>query len=413
MDDFVSYLDKKSKEKPNFDNIVNIINASNAHFYQQQLNNSSFTGFDEGCCMDNTNEFSITVNTKSIKRERKMSNYDEWQNEHLVENIDTERELKNIEVSVSNLTDLIKLIDENPYDPKYKYNVDLRSLHIIKNELVDMNTFIGMEELKSSVFNQLLYFLQRLHVSKDNKEHDFKHTVICGPPGTGKTEIAKIIGSMYSKLGLLKNNVFRKVTRDDLIAGYLGQTALKVKKVIDECGCIFIDEVYSLSSGKVNVDSFSKECIDTICEALSDRKRDLMVIIAGYEDEIDQNFFGINPGLKSRFIWNFKIDKYDAENLFLIFKKKLKDSDWSILDENDINKEWFEKNYKMFKHFGRDIEGLFSHIKICHSKRMFGNVTPENLKKITLNDIENGFEAFKDNNVKKDNPLPDIPGFYI
>ena len=81
------------------------------------------------------------------------------------------------------------------------------------------------------------------------KNHDFKHTVIYGPPGTGKTEVAKLIGSMYSKLGLLKNNVFRKVTRDDLIAGYLGQTAIKVKKVIDECGCIFIDEAYSLSNG--------------------------------------------------------------------------------------------------------------------------------------------------------------------
>jgi len=218
---------------------------------------------------------------------------------------------------------------------------------------------------------------------------------------------------MYSKLGLLKNNVFRKVTRDDLIAGYLGQTAIKVKKLIDECGCIFIDEVYSLSNGNTNVDSFSKECIDTLCEALSDRKNDLMVIVAGYEREIEDNFFAINHGLRSRFIWNFKIDKYNAEDLFSIFKKKINDANWSILQEDDINLKWFEQNYKVFANYGRDMEVLFSHIKICHSRRAFGNTSPDNLRKITLCDIENGFKAFKKNMIKNDTLLPDIPGFYI
>jgi len=377
--------------------------------------------------MDGSVEFCDTINNKVA---RKMSNYDEWQNEHLVDTIDNDRELINIDVSVSNLSDLIVLIDENPYDAKYRYNIDLRSLHLIKPEIYGIDTMIGMEDLKDSVFNQLLYFLQRLHINKDNKEHDFKHTIICGPPGTGKTEVAKMIGLMYSKLGLLKNNVFRKVTRDDLVAGYLGQTAIKVKKVIDECGCIFIDEVYSLSNGNTNVDSFSKECIDTLCEALSDRKNDLMVIVAGYEREIEDNFFGINHGLRSRFIWNFKIDKYNAEDLFSIFKKKINDANWSILQEDDIkptknsirtadsnvqqfNFKWFEKNYNSFENYGRDMEVLFSHIKICHSRRSFGNTSPDNLKKITLCDIENGFKAFKKNMVKNDTLLPDIPGFYI
>jgi len=427
MDDFVSYLDKKSKEKTNFDNIIDIINASNAHFFQQKFNATEYTGFNNNCCMDGSVEFCDTINNKVA---RKMSNYDEWQNEHLVDTIDNDRELINIDVSVSNLSDLIVLIDENPYDAKYRYNIDLRSLHLIKPEIYGIDTMIGMEDLKDSVFNQLLYFLQRLHINKDNKEHDFKHTIICGPPGTGKTEVAKMIGLMYSKLGLLKNNVFRKVTRDDLVAGYLGQTAIKVKKVIDECGCIFIDEVYSLSNGNTNVDSFSKECIDTLCEALSDRKNDLMVIVAGYEREIEDNFFGINHGLRSRFIWNFKIDKYNAEDLFSIFKKKINDANWSILQEDDIkptknsirtadsnvqqfNFKWFEKNYNSFENYGRDMEVLFSHIKICHSRRSFGNTSPDNLKKITLCDIENGFKAFKKNMVKNDTLLPDIPGFYI
>jgi stage V sporulation protein K len=407
MDDFVSYLDNKSKEKSNFGNIVDIINASNVHFFQQNFNTSVYTGFDANCCIDDSAEFCYTINNKVV---RKMSNYDEWQNAHMVDNVDNERELKVIDVAVSNLSELILIIDNNPYDSKYRYNIDLRSLHLIKNEISAIDAMIGMEELKYSVFGQLLYFLQRLHISNNNKDHDFKHTIICGPPGTGKTEVAKMIGSMYSKLGLLKNNVFRKVTRDDLIAGYLGQTALKVKKLIDECGCIFIDEVYSLSNGNSNVDSFSKECIDTLCEALSDRKNDLMVIVAGYEREMEDNFFGINPGLRSRFIWNFKIDKYNAEDLFFIFKKKINDADWSILNETDITVKWFEKNYKIFKNYGRDMEVLFSYIKICHSKRAFGNILPHNLKKITACDIENGFEMFKKNMINNNASLPD---FYI
>lgn len=407
MDDFVSYLDIKSKEKTNFDNIIDIVNASNVHFFQQKFNTSVYTGFNANCCMDDSVEFCSVVNNKVV---RKISNYDQWQNEHLVENVVNERELKIIDVAVSNLSDLIVLIDQNPYDVEYRYNIDLRSLHLIKKEISDIDSMIGMEELKDAVFGQLLYFLQRLHISNDNKNHDFKHTIICGPPGTGKTEVAKMIGSMYSKLGLLKNNVFRKVTRDDLIAGYLGQTALKVKKLIDECGCIFIDEVYSLSNGNSNVDSFSKECIDTLCEALSDHKNDLMVIVAGYEREMKDNFFGINPGLRSRFIWNFKIDNYNAENLFFIFKKKINDAEWSILNETDINLKWFEKNYKVFKNYGRDMEVLFSYIKICHSRRAFGTTLPNNFKKITACDIETGFEMFKKNMIDNDASLPD---FYI
>lgn len=407
MDEFVKYLDRKANEKPDFDDIIN---ASNLHFFQQKCNATEFTGIDNNGCMKDSLDFCTAINNNVV---RKMSNYDEWQNDHLVENVDNERELKIIDVSVSDLSELLVIVNDNPYDSKYRYNIDLRSLHLIKNDISDIDALIGMEELKDSVFNQLLYFLQRLHVSSNNKEHDFKHTIISGPPGTGKTEVAKMIGSMYSKLGLLKNNVFRKVTRDDLIAGYLGQTAIKVKKVFDECGCVFIDEVYSLSNGNSNVDGFSKECIDTICEALSDRKNDLMVIVAGYEREIEDNFFGINPGLRSRFIWNFKIDKYNAEHLFLILNKKINDAEWSILDENDINLKWFTKNYNIFKNYGRDMEVLFSHIKISHSRRVFGNALQHDLKKISLSDIDNGLESFKKNMIHNDARRQDIPGFYL
>jgi hypothetical protein len=98
----------------------------------------------------------------------------------------------------------------------------------------------------------------------------------------------------------------------------LGQTAIKQKVITDCLGCLFIDEVYSLSSPDKNQDIFSKECIDILCEALSEHRDDLMVIM-GYEEEIKTCFFKANDGLESRFIWRFKIEKYTANELMRIF----------------------------------------------------------------------------------------------
>ena len=333
------------------------------------------------------------------------NSYMNWQKQHLTDikiKVDKNKKkskFKSIETDIKNLNDLVKLIDENPYEEDTEYNIDLKQLHDIKEELGELNKMIGLEQLKESVLDQLFYFMQNLHVGENNT--DYKHTVLFGPPGTGKTEIAKIIGKLYSKIGVLKSNIFKKVTRNDLIAGYLGQTAIKTKKVISECigGVLFIDEAYSLINKDQN-DSFSKECIDVLCEALSDHKNDLMVIIAGYEDELENTFFKANRGLESRFIWRFKLESYTSKELLYIFNKMVEDQGWK-LDKDCISEKWFEKNKDEFKHFGRDIEMFFSNVKIAHSPRIFGK-NVELRKIITLEDIENGYVKFmKHKNVEK------------
>ena len=275
----------------------------------------------------------------------------------------------------------------------------MRALHEIKEPLEQLHNMIGMKDLKTNIVDQILYFLQDLH-KVNNKQDDFLHTVIYGPPGTGKTEVAKLLGNIFSRIGVLKKRYFKKVTRADLIGGYLGQTALKTRDVIKDAlgGVLFIDEAYALGNVEKR-DSFSKECIDTLCEGLSDHKNNLMVIIAGYEDELKKCFFEYNQGLESRFIWRFKTDDYTAEELKHIFKKKVCDANWSL--SKDIDVKWFEKNKKYFIYYGRDMETLFSKTKIAHARRVFCKSTQEKTI-ITLKDIEGGFKLYLANDeVKK------------
>ena len=310
------------------------------------------------------------------------------------------KEKINIDVEINSIDDILKLIDIYKNDHAIEYNIDIKALHNIREPLEELNNMIGMTTLKNNIVDQIIYFIQQLHKNK-NLSGEFLHTVIYGPPGTGKTEIAKIMGKIYSKIGILSKGTFKKVTRSDLIAGYLGQTALKTKDVIKESlgGVLFIDEAYSLGNPEKR-DSFSKECIDTLCESLSDNKENLMVIIAGYEKELKESFFAFNQGLDSRFTWRFKTDEYTHEDLYKIFLKKVKDIGWEIDTDSKITAEWFKKNKDTFRFFGRDIEILLSKTKIAHSRRVF--CRPESdKKKINLKDLDKGYEIYiKNDDIK-------------
>jgi len=315
-----------------------------------------------------------------------------------------------IDVSINSIQDLLNIVDTYTVKLDTEYNIDLEVLHKIKPELTSLNNMIGMDTMKHSVVNQLLYFIQNLHIG--NKVGDFKHTVIYGPPGTGKTEVARIIGQMYSKIGILKKNIFRKVTRNDLIAGYLGQTAIKTKQVINDClgGVLFIDEAYSLASADHN-DSFSKECLDILCEALSEHKDDLMVIIAGYENELNNSFFGANPGLRSRFIWRFSMQPYTMSELNQIFNKMVLDQEWTLEGTSQLPDKWFADRKDHFTNYGRDIEALITYTKIAHGRRIYGN-TAANKKCITLADLNAGYKQYSENKEKKGD-VTTVFGLYV
>tara|TARA_Y100000591_G_C21854072_1_gene713739 strand:- start:1704 stop:2831 length:1128 start_codon:yes stop_codon:yes gene_type:complete len=294
---------------------------------------------------------------------------------------------------IHSIQDLLDLINHVDIIENVNYNFDIKALYKIKDSLIKLNNLIGMQDLKNDVLNQLLFYVQNLHT---NGGLDFMHTVLYGSPGTGKTEVAKIIGAIFSDLGILPKKTFKKVVRSDLIAGYLGQTALKTNKVIQESlgGVLFIDEAYALGNDEKR-DSFAKECIDTLCEALSNHKDNLMVIIAGYEKELNSCFFNFNPGLRSRFPWVFKTDNYTAGDLKDIFFKKVNDIKWTI--DSSITETFFKENMKYFHFYGRDMEVLLLKTKIAHGRRVF-SLNNKTKTHIVKEDIEYGLKLFIKNN---------------
>ena len=378
------------KSKVNF-----TINEINSSFFDNNLKDPGFTGLSPWEILLTTIEKTIDPNLyevdidKPIKKEEKM--------------VLTPKKKVNITTEINNIGDLLLLIETYPNDKNTEYNINMESLHKIKKPLTELNNMIGMKNLKENIVDQIIFYIQNLHTLKsDIKGNDFMHTVIYGPPGTGKTEIAKIIGSIFSKMGVLSKGTFKKVTRADLIAGYLGQTALKTRDVVKEClgGVLFIDEAYALGNEEKR-DSFSKECIDTLCEALSDHKDNLMVIIAGYESDLNNCFFNYNQGLNSRFTWRFKTDEYTAEDLYKIFLKKVNEGGWFLAENSEIDVKWFEKNKKNFKFFGRDIETLFAKTKIAHSRRVF--CLDSSVKKyLTIKDLDRGLEIYLKNEDSKE-----------
>jgi Holliday junction resolvasome RuvABC ATP-dependent DNA helicase subunit len=269
--------------------------------------------------------------------------------------------------------------------------------------LIELQSMIGMQSVKDSIFYQTIYYLQNMH--SRNTDGDYLHTIITGKPGTGKTTVAKIIGKIYQNIGILsRNSKFKIAHREDMVGEYLGSTANKTKKLLTSClgGVLFVDEVYALGPGQKDKDSYSKEAIDTICAFLSENKNNFCFIAAGYKDEIEKCFFSVNEGLRRRFQWVHNIDDYQPKDLSLIFLKMVGEMNWETKIQTKEITEIITKNIDLFKDAGGSMENLFSKIKLVHSKRVFGLAMDQKFI-ITINDITGAIEMMKNNDMAKNN----------
>ena len=176
-------------------------------------------------------------------------------------------EINRILLNIRSIKDIINL--DNKWN-QIRHNNILQKLYNIINPLKKLDNMIGLDSVKKSLFKKIIYYVR----NPDNE--DYLHTVISGPPGVGKTELSKIYAEIFVKLGILKDDKFIEIKRDDLIAKYLGQTAPKTRKILDEAigGVLFLDEAYSLGNEEKR-DSFSKEAIDMINQYLSEKKKNL------------------------------------------------------------------------------------------------------------------------------------------
>lgn len=303
----------------------------------------------------------------------------------------------------------IKSLIELGRSIKFYKNLDTIMLWRITPYLEELDKMVGMDSLKETVFYQVIYYLQGMHTK--NKNEEYLHTVIYGPPGCGKTTISKILGKIYQALNVLSpSGTFKVAYRDDFIAGYLGQSASKTKKLLTSCigGVLFIDEVYALAPRNNDRDSFSKEAVDTINAFLSEHKNDFCCIVAGYEDEVNNCFFAMNKGLERRFPWIHRIQEYTNIELCQIFNKMVKDVGWDTAIDEKFLIEFFQKNKRMFKNAGGDIETFLTKAKMFHSKRVF-SLGKEHKFILTKKDITDAFDFLnKNNKIKTDEPPPGL-----
>jgi len=316
--------------------------------------------------------------------------------------IDLEAEYDEI-APIKTLDDLIKLGKSfNPETAK-KYPFNLKKLNDLVPTMEKLQIVIGMTEIKTNIVSQILYFLSGIEPNDS-----MLHTVILGPPGVGKTMVAHIIGEIYFKLGIIKGDgkkfPFIIAKRDDLIAGYLGQTAGKTQATINKAkgGVLFIDEVYQLGSNSDEKrDIFSKECIDTINQNLTENKLNFICIIAGYPEQVQRCFFDVNEGLKRRFPFVYNIEKYTPMELARILESMAQPKGWTISNLSDVS-DFIKENYDSFPNFGGDIETWFFNIRVAHALRVFG-LHPRNRKTITKEDLQAGFKLFMKEKKKEEN----------
>jgi len=293
--------------------------------------------------------------------------------------------------SLLRISDFEQLSRNDKEGKRYEIKGDAKKL---ERHLADLEALTGLDSVKSDV-NKLISSLQvaRLRKQRGLKVIDKNlHAVFTGNPGTGKTTVARKLSLIYKELGLIEKGHLVEVDRADLVAGYQGQTAMKTDKIIQSAigGTLFIDEAYTLSR---KGSEYGQEAIDTLLKRMEDYKGRLIVIVAGYPDEMNE-FLQSNPGLESRFTNNFHFDDYSPRQM-LDITVRMAESNGYFLDEGalqmflEIFNELYESRDKNFGN-ARTVRNMLHKAIGFQEERIakMATYTDDDLAEITYEDVE-------------------------
>lgn len=281
---------------------------------------------------------------------------------------------------------------KNGVSPASKSKTSLTDVGGMDEALQELQDLVGLLSVKKEVIATIN--LLKINIMRREKGlpelQTSKHMVFTGQPGTGKTTVARIMAKIFKALGIVSKGHLVETDRAGMVAGYVGQTALKTAQVIKKAkgGVLFIDEAYSLTSEEGSND-FGKEAIDTLVKGMEDYRDDLVVIVAGYTEEMNR-FINMNPGLRSRFNKYICFDNYLGEEMLEIFKGLCESAKFILSPEAEAKALDFFNMHQGDDNFGnaRGVRNYFDRVVTAQATRILGIRNPSEEEFRTILEID-------------------------
>ncbi|MEH0157829.1 AAA family ATPase [Limibacter armeniacum] len=306
---------------------------------------------------------------------------------HDMEEVD-EQMLKQVEKE-----DVVKIFEENKIRLP-DIGIDEK---LLQESLSMLNQLIGLQGVKRDLDSLVKLVRFYKESGKDVLGRFSLHSVFKGNPGTGKTTVARILSQIYKALGILERGHLVECSRQDLVAGYVGQTAIKTNEMIEKArgGVLFIDEAYALSGGGQASSDYGKEAIEVLLKEMEDKRGEFIVVVAGYTDQM-QKFLSTNPGLKSRFDKELYFTDFEMEELYQIAEQLLKKEDLFFTEKAEEHfKFYLNSLYKQRDQYfgnGRDVRKIISKVIKNQHLRMsdipYEERTEEILRTVDMEDVK-------------------------
>ena len=394
-------------------------------YYYDVLRNKHFADQNS---INELNQLIFTEDFKNlllkIKKENKIIAADAKQNQYLLPQLLAQKKHSKLEEVLVKYQNFIQFAFDKKFENNTVFsnylglnlkstpeNKDIDSLpeeDTLEKVLKELNKLVGLAEVKKDV-SELINLLE---IQKKRSEQGLKnveitlHTVFLGPPGTGKTSVARLLSRIFKHLGFLSKGQMYETDREGLVAGYVGQTAAKVDAAVQASlgGVLFVDEAYALTQNAFGND-YGAEAVNTLLKRMEDHRDDLAVVVAGYTEPM-KFFIESNPGLRSRFNRYFRFDHFSPEELLQIFEAFCTKSDFILAkDAKEKLTDTFELLYESKNEsFGnaRVVRNLFEKCVQNQANRIvkLKKITNKALKTLTEEDIPEPKETEKRVNIE-------------